>query len=206
MFLRFKFGLKSYKPSRKLVGEHTAIRFIIRSYRGMFSLASHFYSSLCPNGNFNCPHVNWGYRTSSADGECLVAWPSLNNLVPLHDPKDVATFHFGRWNTGTNPDLTFSSIGPDSRVPDRRILEKFLRSQYRPSHMVPSRLALPVPGKPVKWMGLPQGQLEPLQYIDQQTCQGFVATRFTGCESGLPGLLQCHQNSSQKFYPTRSSK
>ena len=73
-------------------------------------------------GNFNCPHVNWGYRTSSAGKECLVAWASLNGFVPLHDPKDVATFHSGRWNTGTNPDLTLVSVDPDSRAPDRRIL------------------------------------------------------------------------------------
>ena len=83
-------------------------------------------------GDFNCPHFNLGYSTSSADGEYLVAWASLNGLVPLHDPKDVATFHSGRWNTGTNPDLTFVSFGPDSRVPDRRILEKFPRSQHLP--------------------------------------------------------------------------
>ena len=81
-------------------------------------------------GDFNCPHVNWVYRTSSADGECLVAWASLNDLVPLHDPKDVAIFHSGRWNTGTNPDLTFVSGGSDSRLPDRRILGKFPRSQH----------------------------------------------------------------------------
>ena len=46
-------------------------------------------------GDFNCPHVNWGYRTSSADEECLVSWASLTGVVPLHDPKDVATFHSG---------------------------------------------------------------------------------------------------------------
>ena len=101
-------------------------------------------------GDFNCPHVNWGYRTSSADGECIVAWASFNGLVLLHDPKDVATFHSGRWNTGTNPDLTFLSVGPDSRVPDRSILEKFPRSQHRPSLIVSPRLTLPVPSKPVK--------------------------------------------------------
>ena len=84
-------------------------------------------------GDFNCLHVNWGYRTSSADGECCVAWASLNGLVPLHDPKDVAAFHSGRWNTGTNPDLTFVSVGPGNREPDRCILEKFPRSQHRPS-------------------------------------------------------------------------
>ena len=62
----------------------------------------------------------------------------------------MAIFHSGRWNTGTNPDLTFVSVDPDRRVPDRRILEKFPRSQHRPSLIVPPRLALPVPNKPVK--------------------------------------------------------
>ena len=101
-------------------------------------------------GDFNCPHVNWGYRTSSADGECLVAWASLNGLVPLHNPKDVDTFRSGSWNTGTNPDLTFVSVGPDSGIPDRPILEKFPWSQDPPSLIVPPRLALSVPIKPVK--------------------------------------------------------
>ena len=101
-------------------------------------------------GDFNCPHVNWGYRTSSADGECLVTWASLNGLVLFHVPKYVPTLHSGRWNTGTKPDLTFVSVGPGSRVPDRRILEKFPTSQRRPSLIVPPRLALLVPSKPVK--------------------------------------------------------
>ena len=84
-------------------------------------------------GDFNYLHVNWGYRTSGADGECLVAWAGLNCLVPLHDPKDEATFYSGHWSTGTNPDLTFVSIGPDSCVSDRCISEQFPKSQHRPS-------------------------------------------------------------------------
>ena len=96
-------------------------------------------------GDFNCQHVVWGYRTSSADGECLVAWASLYGLVPLHHPEDVATFHSGRWDIGTNPALAFVSVGPDSRVPDRRILEKFPSSQHQSSLIV-----LPVPSKLVK--------------------------------------------------------
>ena len=101
-------------------------------------------------GDFNCQHVNWGYRTSSANGECLITWASLNGLVPLHDPKGVATFHSGCWNIGTNPNLAFVSVGPDSHVPDRQILEKFPRSQHRPLLIVPPRFALPVLNKPVK--------------------------------------------------------
>ena len=100
-------------------------------------------------GDFNCPHVNWGYSMSSADGECLVAWASLNGLAPLYDPKDMATFHSGHWNTCTNLDLTFISVGPDSHVSDRCILEKFPRSQHQPLLIVPPRLALSVPSKPV---------------------------------------------------------
>ena len=80
----------------------------------------------------------------------LFFWASLNGLVHLHDPKNVTTFHSGRWNTAITSDLTFVSVGPDSRVPDRRILKKFPRSQHRPSPIVPPRLALPVPSKPVK--------------------------------------------------------
>ena len=101
-------------------------------------------------GDFNCPHVNWGYRTSSTDTERLVAWASFNDLVPLHDQKDVAIFISGRWNTGTNPDLTFARVGSISCVPDRRILEKFPKTQHRPSFIVTPRLALPVPSKLVK--------------------------------------------------------
>ena len=101
-------------------------------------------------GDFNCPHVNWGYRTSSVNEECLVAWASLNGLVHLHYPKDEAIFHSGCWNTGTNPDLAFVSVGPDSHVSERRILETFPRLQHQPWLIVPPRHALPVRSKPVK--------------------------------------------------------
>ena len=62
----------------------------------------------------------------------------------------MATFHSGRWSTGTNPDLAFVSVGPNSRLPDRRILEKLPRSQHRPSLIVSPRLTLSVPSMPVK--------------------------------------------------------
>ena len=62
----------------------------------------------------------------------------------------MATFYSGRWNSGTNRNLTFVSVDPDSRVPDTRFLEKFPRSQHRPSLIVPPKLALSVPSKPVK--------------------------------------------------------
>ena len=81
-------------------------------------------------GDFNCPHVDWGYKNNSADGDCLLVWASSNNLALLHDPKNEPSFHSGHWNTGTNPDLAFTTVGPDSRLPYRRVLERFPRSQH----------------------------------------------------------------------------
>ena len=101
-------------------------------------------------GDFNFQHVDWVYDASSADGKCLVGWASANNFVLLHNPKDAVTFHSGCWNTSTNPDLAFVSIDLDSRLPDRQILEKFLRPQHRPSLITPPRFARPVPSRPVK--------------------------------------------------------
>ena len=60
-------------------------------------------------------------------------WASINSLVLLYYPKDSASFHYGRWNSGTNFDHAFASADSDSRLPDRRVLEKFARSQHQPS-------------------------------------------------------------------------
>ena len=84
-------------------------------------------------GDFNGHHIDWGYDDNSLDGECLASWTSINSLTLLCNAKNAASFYSGRWNTGTNPDLAFASVRPNSRLPDRRVLEKFPRSQHRPS-------------------------------------------------------------------------
>ena len=80
-------------------------------------------------GDFNCRHADWGCDDNSPDGECLAGWASINCLALLYNAKHAASFYSGRWNTGTNPDLAFARVGPNSRLPDRRILDKFPRSQ-----------------------------------------------------------------------------
>ena len=104
-------------------------------------------------GDFNCRHAHWGYDDNSPDGECLAGWASINCLALLYNAKDAASFYSGGWNTGTNQDLAFASVGPNSRLPDRRVLDKFPRSQHRPSlitvKMLPGSVLLcpkPVPG------------------------------------------------------------
>jgi len=84
-------------------------------------------------GDFHCQHVNWGYNTKSPDGESLESWATSNNLGLLYNPNETASFFSSRWNVSTNPDLAFASFGQDSRLPDRRVLGKFPRSQHRPS-------------------------------------------------------------------------
>ena len=72
-------------------------------------------------GDFNCQYADWGYGANSVDGECLDGWASINNLALLYNPKDSSRFHYGRWNSGTNPDLAFVSDDSDSCSPDRRV-------------------------------------------------------------------------------------
>ena len=101
-------------------------------------------------GDFNCRHADWDYGDNSPDDECLAGWASINSLGLLYNAKDVASFYSGPWNTGTNPDLAFASVGPNSRLPDRRVFEKFPRSQHRPSLISTSRFGVAVPSMPVK--------------------------------------------------------
>ena len=61
----------------------------------------------------------------------MLSWlASINSLALLYNAKDAACFYSNRWNTGTNPELAFASVGPYSRLPDRHVLEKFPRSQH----------------------------------------------------------------------------
>ena len=101
-------------------------------------------------GDFNCRHADWSNDDNSPDGECLAGWASINCLALLYNAKDAASFYSGRWNTGTNPDLAFASVGPNSLLPDRRVLDKFPRSQHQPSLITPPRFAMAVPSMPVK--------------------------------------------------------
>jgi len=60
-------------------------------------------------------------------------------LELLHNSKKVSCFSH-RWNVSTNPDLPFASVGYDNRLPDRRVLGNFPRSQHRSSLATPSGL------------------------------------------------------------------
>ena len=75
---------------------------------------------------------------------------NTNNLALLHNPKNAASFHSGRWNTRTNPNLAFAITDLDGRLPDRHVLEKLPRSPHQPSLITPPRFARHVPSKPVK--------------------------------------------------------
>ena len=101
-------------------------------------------------GDFNCRHADWGYDDNSPDGECLAGWASINCLALLYNAKDAASFYSGHWNTGTNPDLAFASVGSNSRLLNRRVLDKFPRLQHRLSLITQLRFAMAVPSMPVK--------------------------------------------------------
>ena len=55
-----------------------------------------------------------------------------------------------RWKTRTNPDLAFASAGLDRLQLDARTLEKFPRSQHRPSLIMAAKHLAPIPSEPYK--------------------------------------------------------
>ena len=67
----------------------------------------------------------------------------------LYDPKEPASFHSQRWNSDTKPDLAFAHT-VDTGIPMRRELDKFPRSQHRPSLISSPCLTAPIACKPVK--------------------------------------------------------
>ena len=123
-------------------------------------------------GDSNYPHIvihtaDWGFHNNSSDGECLAGTTSINCLALLYNAKDAASFYSGLWKTGTNPDLTFASVALNSRLPDRRVREKFPRSQHRPSLITPSMFDMVVPSIPCKAKELQQGQMKLLNCFDE---------------------------------------
>ena len=54
----------------------------------------------------------------------------------LYNAKDASRFYSGHWNTGTNPDLAFASLGPYSRYRIDVFLKSFPdhNSDLRLSH------------------------------------------------------------------------
>ena len=151
--------------------------------------------------DFNCPHVDWGYNTNSADGDCLLAWASSNNLALLHDPKDEPSFHSGRWNTGTSPDLAFTTVGPDSRLPYRRVLEKFPRLQHRTSLITPPRLSLPVPGRPVKRWNFRKANWSHYDSLTNKLARNLPSPDSTNVDQAYQDLCNTISKAAKKAIP-----
>ena len=139
-------------------------------------------------GDFNCQHVNWGYNTTSPDGESLDSWATSNNLGLLYNPKDTASFFSRRWNVVTHPDLALASFGQDSRLSDRRVLGKFPRSQHRPSLMTPPIFKVPAHSDPVKQFS--QRWLEALLPSHRWIRREIATSGHTRYWEGIPGYFR----------------
>ena len=88
----------------------------------------------------------------------MVDWATKSNLALLHNPKDDLSFFPGRCNIGTNPDLAFISNGQLANGVDRRILEKFHKSQHRSSLIKSSKTVVSLPSEPYKRYNFQKGK------------------------------------------------
>ena len=106
------------------------------------------------SGDFNSQHRAWGYKQSTPNGEALSDWASRADLTLLYSNKYHPSFYLHRWNSGTNPDLAFTTSDSSDikQMPTRTVLGRFTRSQHRPSIIVHPALITPTPTKPVsRW-------------------------------------------------------
>ena len=132
----------------------------------------------------------------------LLYWKcKSNNLALLHDPKDEPSFHSGRWNTGTNPDLALTIVGPDSRLPYRRVLEKFPRSQHRPSLITPPRLSLPVPGRPVKRWNFRKANWSHYNSLTNKLARNLPSPDSTNVDQAYQDLCNTISKAAKKAIP-----
>ena len=74
--------------------------------------------------------MQWVYRANTSNRECLVELAANNNLMLLENPKGAASFTSGRWNTGANPDLAFSSARADNRLPHLQVSASAARQAH----------------------------------------------------------------------------
>ena len=77
-------------------------------------------------------------------GQVLILLPSY--IIP----RTLPVFIPAAGTLASMPVLAFASVGLNSRLPDRRVLDKFPRSQHRPSLIIPPRFGMAVPSMPVK--------------------------------------------------------
>ena len=73
-----------------------------------------FFQPCLYAGAFNCPHTDWGYNFNSVYNDFLASLAGIKNLILLYNLKNPASFYSGHWNTETNPELAFVSVGSDN--------------------------------------------------------------------------------------------
>ena len=80
-------------------------------------------------------------------------WPSGHPQTPSHSSTTQRTLtvsQLGRWNSGSNPDLAFAKVNPRQSISDRKVCNRFPKSQHQASIIYPTSLLLPTPNKPVR--------------------------------------------------------
>ena len=101
-----------------------------------------FNSTRGPTGFFSATHgllvsQLYQYYQGSTKSKSTPCTPEAD-LSLLYNNKNPPSFHSGRWKSGTNPDLSFTTTNRDSAVPSpiRPVIGKFPRSQHRPSIII----------------------------------------------------------------------
>ena len=95
-----------------------------------------------------------------------------------------------RWNVSTNQNMGFASFGQDSRLPDRRVPGRLLRSQHWPSLITPLSIKIPAYSDPMKRCGTFARLIGvAFSFLQVNPSRDFHPRKQKPLE-GIPGILQ----------------
>ena len=134
------------------------------------------------------------------------AWLTGQALIVLPSyimPRTLSVFTLATGHTGTNPDLAFASVGQNSHLPGRCVLEKFLRS-HRPLLIRPPRFGMAVPSMPVKQWNFRKAKWSHYIALTNKFAKTLLPPDLLDVDAAYQDF--CSTIKQQKDYPTQILK
>ena len=157
-------------------------------------------------GDFNCWLTVWGYKTTNHDGESLAECSSSADAVLLFDPKEPRSFISRRWDTETNPNRVFGKTIRQEPLPVQYVLDRFPRSQHRPSLITTPSLIQSTEGKPVRWWNFRKANWSDFTADVNTATKDLPVTTSSNIDEAYEGLLQHLAGCRQETCPAGRQK
>ena len=98
-------------------------------------------------------------------------------------------------------DLDLASAGPDNRLPDRCVLERFPLSQHRPSLITAAKLVAPVPSEPIKQWNFRKADWNHYSLLTNEAMQSLTSSSTTNVEEACQDFCSAIIEAAKRSIP-----